>query len=211
MTKKTRYLHGRFGRGPRGGAVHRPGGVLRRWVPDGLRLDRSDRAGLRARRRHSRGLRRCPGIMDSELRQQLKTALPTAREGQEEFQDQTGIDIERDIDYVIAAMNPAPGRRQVRAGRRPRPVRRGPARRARARARRHGRRIPRQAPGHPRGPGPGTARRNPRVRRHPPSPAHQHDRRLPRTRPPGRRREQRGQARHRRPADAHRASPPTTR
>jgi hypothetical protein len=43
-------------------------------------------------------------IMDSELRKRLKIALPMPERGQEEFQAQTGIDIERDIDYVIAAM-----------------------------------------------------------------------------------------------------------
>jgi hypothetical protein len=47
-------------------------------------------------------------IMDSELRQQLKQALPT-QDGQEEFRQHTGIDIERDIDYVVAAMTPGAG------------------------------------------------------------------------------------------------------
>ena len=44
-------------------------------------------------------------VMDSELRQQLKQSLPMAghEEGQKEFQEQTGIDIERDIDHVVAA------------------------------------------------------------------------------------------------------------
>src|SRR6476619_2440311 len=46
-------------------------------------------------------------VMDSQLRQRLKIALPNER-GQQEFQEQTGIDIERDIDYVVAAMT-APG------------------------------------------------------------------------------------------------------
>jgi hypothetical protein len=43
-------------------------------------------------------------IMDSELRKRLKIALPIPENGQEEFRAQTGIDIEQDIDYVIAAM-----------------------------------------------------------------------------------------------------------
>lgn len=47
-------------------------------------------------------------IMNSELRQQLKQALPEQR-GQQEFQEHTGIDIERDIDYVVAAMTPEQG------------------------------------------------------------------------------------------------------
>jgi hypothetical protein len=42
-------------------------------------------------------------IMDSELRQQLKQAIPTPT-GQQEFQEKTGIDIDRDIDYVVAAI-----------------------------------------------------------------------------------------------------------
>lgn len=46
------------------------------------------------------------GIMNSDLRRRLKQALPVHEEGQDEFRQQTGIDIERDIDYVIAAMTP---------------------------------------------------------------------------------------------------------
>jgi hypothetical protein len=42
-------------------------------------------------------------VMDSELRKRLKAALPDEH-GQQEFQEQTGIDIEHDIDYVVAAM-----------------------------------------------------------------------------------------------------------
>lgn len=45
-------------------------------------------------------------IMDSELRARLKEALPMHEKGQQEFQAQTGIDIERDIDYVVAALGP---------------------------------------------------------------------------------------------------------
>jgi hypothetical protein len=41
-------------------------------------------------------------VMDSQLRQRLKQVLPQ-EQGQKEFQEQTGIDIERDIDYVVAA------------------------------------------------------------------------------------------------------------
>jgi hypothetical protein len=43
-------------------------------------------------------------IMDSQLRQQLKQAIPTEPTGQKEFHEKTGIDIERDIDYIVAAM-----------------------------------------------------------------------------------------------------------
>jgi hypothetical protein len=47
-------------------------------------------------------------IMDSELRARLKAAMPS-HDGQEQFQKETGIDIERDIDYVVAAMSPGSG------------------------------------------------------------------------------------------------------
>jgi hypothetical protein len=41
-------------------------------------------------------------VMDSQLRLRLKQVLPQ-EQGQKEFQEQTGIDIEQDIDYVVAA------------------------------------------------------------------------------------------------------------
>ena len=66
-------------------------------------------------------------IMDSELRARLKEALPMPEHGQKEFQEQTGIDIERDIDYVVAAL--ATDAEQASAARRgPRPIQRHPAR-----------------------------------------------------------------------------------
>jgi len=43
-------------------------------------------------------------IMDSDLRQRLKAAMPMHEQGQLEFQQQTGIDIEKDIDYIVAAV-----------------------------------------------------------------------------------------------------------
>lgn len=45
-------------------------------------------------------------IMDSELRMRFKQAVPMDADGQREFQEKTGIDIERDIDYVVAALSP---------------------------------------------------------------------------------------------------------
>src|SRR5450759_1571930 len=45
-------------------------------------------------------------VMDSQLRQRLKQVMPQET-GQKEFEQQTGIDIERDIDYVVAAMTAA--------------------------------------------------------------------------------------------------------
>src|SRR5690349_8521618 len=43
-------------------------------------------------------------IMDSDLRARLKDSLPAHEQGQQEFQAQTGIDIEKDIDYVVASL-----------------------------------------------------------------------------------------------------------
>jgi hypothetical protein len=45
-------------------------------------------------------------IMNSELRLRIKETMPHQQKGQEEFQRETGIDIERDIQYVVAAMTP---------------------------------------------------------------------------------------------------------
>jgi hypothetical protein len=45
-------------------------------------------------------------IMNSELRQRIKAAMPMHEKGQEEFQRETGIDIEHDIQYVVAAVTP---------------------------------------------------------------------------------------------------------
>lgn len=47
-------------------------------------------------------------VMDSDLRQRLKSAMPAQEtNGQKEFQAQTGIDIERDIQSIVAAMTTA--------------------------------------------------------------------------------------------------------
>jgi hypothetical protein len=42
--------------------------------------------------------------MDSDLRARLKQAMPMHEQGQQEFQAHTGIDIEHDIDYVVASL-----------------------------------------------------------------------------------------------------------
>lgn len=47
------------------------------------------------------------GVMSSEFRQRLNTLMDNEGKGRQEFQEQTGIDVERDIDAVIAAMSPA--------------------------------------------------------------------------------------------------------
>ena len=49
-------------------------------------------------------------IMDSDLRARLKEAMPMHEQGQREFQERTGIDVERDIDYVVASLSTATGR-----------------------------------------------------------------------------------------------------
>ena len=54
-------------------------------------------------------------IMDSELRTRLKEAIPMHEQGQEEFKAHTGIDIERDIDYIVAAAS-APNASSPMAG-----------------------------------------------------------------------------------------------
>jgi hypothetical protein len=48
-------------------------------------------------------------VMDSDLRQRLKAIMPMGhdQQGQKEFQEQTGIDIEHDIDQVVAAITSA--------------------------------------------------------------------------------------------------------
>jgi len=46
------------------------------------------------------------GIMDSDLRARLKEAMPQHEQGQREFQEHTGINIETDIDYVVASLTP---------------------------------------------------------------------------------------------------------
>jgi hypothetical protein len=42
-------------------------------------------------------------IMDSELRQRFKQAMPMNEEGQREFFEHTGINLEQDVDYVVAS------------------------------------------------------------------------------------------------------------
>lgn len=45
-------------------------------------------------------------VMASSVRDRLRQALPSAPDGQQEFHDRTGINIERDIDRVVAAVAP---------------------------------------------------------------------------------------------------------
>jgi hypothetical protein len=64
-------------------------------------------------------------IMNSEFRQKLKAAMPTG-EGRDEFLQETGIDIERDVTSVLAATPSRtpwcwPAACSSRAGSKPRP------------------------------------------------------------------------------------------
>jgi hypothetical protein len=55
-------------------------------------------------------------VMNSEFRQKIRTVLPDHdTKGQEEFQRETGINIEQDIDYVLAWMTPAPANTTAQA------------------------------------------------------------------------------------------------
>ena len=48
-------------------------------------------------------------IMTSELRQRIKANVPIPENGQREFQDRTGINIETDIDRIVACLEPSTG------------------------------------------------------------------------------------------------------
>ncbi len=48
-------------------------------------------------------------IMGSELRQKMRRAIPIQENGQQELQDQTGINLETDIDTIVACMSPDAG------------------------------------------------------------------------------------------------------
>jgi hypothetical protein len=47
-------------------------------------------------------------IMASDLRQRLRRAIPIREDGQKELEERTGINIETDIDRIIACLNPDP-------------------------------------------------------------------------------------------------------
>jgi hypothetical protein len=52
-------------------------------------------------------------IMASELRQKLRHAIPIHENGQRELEEQTGINIETDIDRIVACLNPDPESRNA--------------------------------------------------------------------------------------------------
>jgi hypothetical protein len=49
-------------------------------------------------------------VMDSEIRRRLQDREPQSRQGRQEFEERTGIDIERDVDQVVAGILPGDGR-----------------------------------------------------------------------------------------------------
>jgi hypothetical protein len=55
-------------------------------------------------------------IMTSELRQRIKAAVPIPENGQREFESHTGINIETDIDRIVACMEPPRGTGMQGAG-----------------------------------------------------------------------------------------------
>jgi len=48
-------------------------------------------------------------VMRSEIRQRIRDAVPASENGPREFLDRTGIDIEHDIDRIVAALQPHAG------------------------------------------------------------------------------------------------------
>jgi hypothetical protein len=55
-------------------------------------------------------------VIDSPLRQQLPRALPPGQDGRQEFETETGISIDRDIDAVTAYLAPADAGEPFAAG-----------------------------------------------------------------------------------------------
>src|SRR5262249_10251115 len=45
-------------------------------------------------------------VMASELRQKLRAAIPMPEQGQQEFEEKTGINIETDIDRIVGCVHP---------------------------------------------------------------------------------------------------------
>jgi hypothetical protein len=48
-------------------------------------------------------------VMNSDLRRRIKESMPMSENGQREFQNQTGINIETDIDHVVACLGSSAG------------------------------------------------------------------------------------------------------
>jgi hypothetical protein len=75
-----------------------PAGALADSAPDELRLVSSKAAVVAYADVHK--------VMTSELRQRVRRALPAQENGQQEFQNLTGINIETDITHVVAFVEP---------------------------------------------------------------------------------------------------------
>ena len=114
MTTRTRYfvitsllvLAVGLGTGLLAYYVGLPGGLIGRDGPDELRYVPQDAAVV--------AYAQVREIMISDVRQRIRRVVPPGAEsGQQQFQDQTGIDIESDIDHVVASLQPRPDGRMA--------------------------------------------------------------------------------------------------
>src|SRR2546425_12150349 len=55
-------------------------------------------------------------MMASDLRRKVHEAVPMSENGQREFQDETGINIETDIDHIVAFVAPGPDNKPSGSG-----------------------------------------------------------------------------------------------
>src|SRR5687767_12033354 len=109
MTIRTRYfvitsllvLAVGLGTGLLAYYVGLPGGLIGRDGPEELQYVPRDAAVV--------AYAQVREIMISDVRQQIRRVVPPgAEDGQRQFQERTGIDIESDIDHVVASLQPAP-------------------------------------------------------------------------------------------------------
>lgn len=106
MTSKTRYfvilslsiMAVGVGTGLTAYYVGFPAGAISDSAPDELRYVSSNAAIV--------AFADVQKVMSSELRQRLRRTLPTQENGQREFQNLTGINIETDITHVVAFIEP---------------------------------------------------------------------------------------------------------
>jgi hypothetical protein len=80
-------------------------------VPGGFLVDRDGPEELRYVTRNAAvvAFADVREIMASEIRQKIRRATPLSENGQAQFQDQTGINIESDVDRVVASLETSPG------------------------------------------------------------------------------------------------------
>ena len=144
MTQRTRYFLVGSALVVVVGLWHGPGGVLQRRPFVRRRVSRTASSPTCRPTSTALAYADVRTIMNSAFRQKLREVLPTG-EGKDELQRDLGLDIERDIDIVVAGFTgdePVQGRRP---GPGARPVQRRPHRNDGGPARRHGRGLPRQA------------------------------------------------------------------